>query len=916
MKRFYKFLFFTTLPVVLLLMASSGGSPGGKTGSNGDGGNNCTQCHSGTATTVQGWITTDIPANGYVGGQTYTITATGTHTGVGKFGFELTSEDMNGNKVGTWIITNAAQTKLTNNNKAVTHTSGGTTPSGNSKTWSVNWTAPSSLVGAVKFWAAFNAANGNGGTSGDVIYLSSAQVLPQPEGAEITFRVDMSEQTPSPLGIHIAGSFQGWDPAGTEMFPVGNGIYEVVVLLNPGETVEYKFVNGNAWGMDEQVPAGCAQNNNRFLTVPNQNTTLEAVCFGSCTVCNPPTVDITFQVDMSNETVSPLGVHIAGSFQGWDPAGTEMLSVGDNVYAVTLALEAGNYYEYKFVNGNAWGMDETVPPQCAAGWNRYITVPAVPTTLDAVCFGSCYPCGPPPVDVEITFQVDMSEQVISPDGVHIAGGFQGWDPGATLMTDAGNGLYTYTGIFPSGTYQEYKFVNGNEWTESENVPAECGYNNNRYFTVPQTNTVFDPVCYGACGPCGPPPVDINVTFQVDMSNEEVSPDGVHLAGTFQGWSSNATPMSHIGDNIYQVTVVLQSSANHQYKYINGASFDFVEIVPEACGVPDGQGGFNRYLTVPQADTTMIPLCFSSCELCVPPLPDHAVTFRVDMTYETVSPDGVHLAGNFQGWNPGLTPMTNTSGNIYEVTVLLEEASAIEYKFINGNTFEFAEIVPIDCSQNANRFLTVPTADTTLTAVCFSSCEPCGTPPVFVNVTFKVDMMFETVAPEGVHIAGSFQGWNPGSTLMTAAGDDVYEYTTALESGSFIEYKFINGNQWSQIESIPAACAYNNNRYLTIPDVDIILEEVCFGSCDTCSNVGLTEFSDAQVVVYPNPATQTIFIRSEYKILSVELFTPDGIHFPLPASTYTDFDVSGIRRGLYFIKTETLEGIRIQKLVLQ
>lgn len=153
------------------------GSPGGKTGSPGDGGSTCTDCHAGSANTVSGWITTNIPVSGYVPGQTYTITASATHSGAQKYGFELTAEDLAANKKGTIIITDAAQTKKVNSNSAVTHTSGGTTPAGGGKTWSFDWTAPASGTGTVRFYGAFNAANGDGNNTGDVIYLSSASVF-------------------------------------------------------------------------------------------------------------------------------------------------------------------------------------------------------------------------------------------------------------------------------------------------------------------------------------------------------------------------------------------------------------------------------------------------------------------------------------------------------------------------------------------------------------------------------------------------------------------------------------------------------------------------------------------------------------------------------------------------------------------
>jgi len=872
MKKFYRLFTLVLIPVAIIFLANSTGSPGGKTGSPGDGTNNCSQCHTGTPQTVTNWITTNIPANGYVPGQNYTITATGFHMGVSKFGFELTAEDAAGTKVGTFSITSPNETQLANNNKSVTHTLAGTIPVGNSKIWNMNWTAPAVSVGNVTFYAAFNAANGNGNNQGDVIYLSSHAVPPQVTGVDITFRVDMTEQTVSPLGVHIAGSFQGWNPGSTEMTLSENNIYTYTANFQAGEYYEYKFVNGNAWGMDETVPAGCAMNNNRYITIPNQNTVLDPICYGKCVICNPPLVSVTFRVDMTYETVSPNGVHIAGSFQGWNPATSEMTLAGNNIYVLQVDLPVGDYYEYKFINGNAWGADESVPPGCAHSNNRYLTVPPVPTTLDAVCFGSCGPCGNPPVDVDITFRVDMTYEVVSPLGVHIAGSFQGWNTGSTAMELVSDNIYEYTATLSSGTYHEYKFINGTAWGEDEIVPAECSQNNNRFIIVPDNNTMLPAVCFGSCTTCGPPPADINVTFLVDMSNEIVSPDGVHLAGTFQGWNASSTPMTDMGENIYSVTVTLLSGADHEYKFINGSSFDFTEIVPEACGVPDGQGGFNRFITVPLNDTTLMPLCFGSCDICLPPLPDHDITFVVDMANETVSPDGVHLAGSFQGWNASSTPMINTGNNIYQVTLSLEEGTYQEYKFINGITFDDAETIPGICAQNGNRYFTVPANDIILPAVCFASCNPC-VPPLEIDVTFLVDMSNEVVSLDGIHIAGSFQGWDPTATELTALGENIYGITVSFIAGEYHEYKFVNGISFDGAEQVPETCGVPDgygafSRYFTTPQNDTTFDVVCFGSCSAC--------------VPPVPLHQVTFQVD----MSYETISPDGVHL---AGTFQGWD---------------------------
>src|ERR1041385_8266686 len=69
-------------------MSSSGGAPAGHTGSPGDGFSTCTACHLGPAATAQsGWITSTIPAAGYLPNTTYTIIATATRAGHTRFGF-------------------------------------------------------------------------------------------------------------------------------------------------------------------------------------------------------------------------------------------------------------------------------------------------------------------------------------------------------------------------------------------------------------------------------------------------------------------------------------------------------------------------------------------------------------------------------------------------------------------------------------------------------------------------------------------------------------------------------------------------------------------------------------------------------------------------------------------------------------
>jgi hypothetical protein len=150
---------------------NNGGAPAGFTGSPSDGAS-CTHCHGGSAAFQAGWITSDIPSTGYIPGTTYTITATVTSASRSRFGFQISPQRTGGALAGTMTLTNPAQTQLLGGGKYITHTASGTSGSG-SKSWTFNWTAPAAGTGSVTFYGAFNGANNNGNSLGDIIYRST-----------------------------------------------------------------------------------------------------------------------------------------------------------------------------------------------------------------------------------------------------------------------------------------------------------------------------------------------------------------------------------------------------------------------------------------------------------------------------------------------------------------------------------------------------------------------------------------------------------------------------------------------------------------------------------------------------------------------------------------------------------------------
>lgn len=296
MKKLYKILSLLIVPSILILYSYSGGSPGGKTGSPGDGNANCTQCHDdGTPLPQEGWITTDIPEDGYMPGETYTITTTGTFPGVGKMGFELTAENFTGDKLPDFTITDANRTKFTNNDNAVTHTQAGNVPDGNTNTWSVDWTAPTEEDN-VFFYAAVNAANGNGNNQGDQIFLTSLTVSKYvPAPAVVSVDPDHAEQN-SDLTVTITGENTTWQ----------SGVSTVTFKYHDDDQITFDGTNIDVKS-DTELTADIS------ITL-DQMTGLYDVSVDALTLENGFTVDV----------VSSIGAdHLANSINVYPNPGSE-----------------------------------------------------------------------------------------------------------------------------------------------------------------------------------------------------------------------------------------------------------------------------------------------------------------------------------------------------------------------------------------------------------------------------------------------------------------------------------------------------------------------------------------------------------------------------------------------------------------
>ena len=148
--------------------------PTGRTGAPGEQTCASASCHTGTVNSGSGSVDISFSGGGvYEAGETYDVSVVVNDSG-SKFGFEMVALDANGNGVGTFDVNGASNVavRTVGGKEYIHHRSA---PSTN--TFDFKWIAPAEDAGTVTFYASGNAANGNGGRTGDAIYTNQFSTL-------------------------------------------------------------------------------------------------------------------------------------------------------------------------------------------------------------------------------------------------------------------------------------------------------------------------------------------------------------------------------------------------------------------------------------------------------------------------------------------------------------------------------------------------------------------------------------------------------------------------------------------------------------------------------------------------------------------------------------------------------------------
>jgi len=431
---------------------------------------------------------------------------------------------------------------------------------------------------------------------------------------------------------------------------------------------------------------------------------------------------------------------------------------------------------------------------------------------------------------------------------------------------------------------------------------------------------------------------VNATFTVDLSEAVAAGtpvDTVFVRGTFNSFDKS-NPLTDNGDGTWSTTIEVPAGPGEYLYYISeGDLWEGMRVTDECVRTSFGADGtpfINRFSVF--ADDIEVNTCWNSCYACDQKA---AITFNVGFPSSTNPADSIYLAGGGNFDNPGgrfLMTDENDDG-IYSITIERAIGFSSFYTFANGNCPDYSCKENIEgqaCADPDNfndRFIEPLTGDTEITT-CFGECTTdtnCTAEDLY-TVIFKVEMIFETVADEGVFYIGELTNW-ADALMLDDEGDGVYEIRFDVPIGSY-EYLFKNGSDVEAFsDGAPCTTTFDDgsgnifvNRIVEIDGaIDIYdLPPYCFNSCGPCplSNNDL-QLNNELSILTPNISSGIFNI--EYLKGSVDQWQlvntlGKNIAFDQPTAVNQVLDFQHLPKGAYYLYLQKDSEYQIHKLIIQ
>ncbi len=393
---------------------------------------------------------------------------------------------------------------------------------------------------------------------------------------------------------------------------------------------------------------------------------------------------------------------------------------------------------------------------------------------------------------------------------------------------------------------------------------------------------------------------------------------VRMTGPFWNWDPIGGPIAvNNGNGTWTFTFTPAPSADMEYLLIvDGVQENLISAMQNGgtCApITDYSAYANRQWLMTDGDT--ISNTYGQCTAC------NNLLINVDVCSATL-PTSVRMTGPFWNWDPigGPIGSINPDGTY---TFYLNPAPTVDMEYLvlvdgvqenlisdmqNGGT-----CAPVtDYFSYANRKWTAGSGDVSIN---YDRCVPCEYPDLVIT-TEVCDSATQ------VNLTGPIWGWNPAfGPQAVDNGDGTWTFTISPAPTDTLEYLLVkDGVEENLILEMQngGGCApvtdyfaYANRQWI-IGQGDV---SNTYDRCSPCA-LGVEEFSQMDVSIYPNPTNALITLTSSKAIEKVEVYSLVG---ELVLSTETnnfvvELDITSLEAGLYTVNVHGANGIQTARIV--
>jgi len=203
----------------------------------------------------------------------------------------------------------------------------------------------------------------------------------------------------------------------------------------------------------------------------------------------------------------------------------------------------------------------------------------------------------------------------------------------------------------------------------------------------------------------------------------------------------------------------------------------------------------------------------------------------------------------------------------------------------------------------------------------------GAPLPKAELTLQVDTRFSSVDAEGMHVMGDFNNWTPAA--MTEVNDSIYSITLEVNADQTHLYRFVNGSDVANSESVPGECGTPDemgvsSRSVAVGADAMVVDAICFDFCKVCITTGIEEITNANLIIAPNPSNGFLNYSLDLQtVTDLELVIVNALGKTVYQRTLNDqstyqekLDLTNLVNGVYWIRFTTADKQLTQPFVLQ